>query len=494
MRFIAMATALTLVLGCRTSRHQEAPHSRLPNITVGTAAYLSAPAIAETASNRSIEDLVFLGLSNSPQLAEARHRIRSLEHRIPQQTALPDPVLNSTSHLLPVETAAGQQVFGLGVSQKYIRNENRQTRAAIAQDEVHSARAELAKLEREIAEKIRVASIQLLEVRAIIKVTQSDFDALRQIEEVALRRYELAANVSQQQILNIQIEQSNIENQLAGLQQREKSYQARIARLVHLPVGTNFIFSDELEDVLQTSKVEQLIAQALAARPELQAQLARIRRDRRKILLAQLQNKPDFTVGLNWIATSDSGLSPVANGDDALMLGVGFNLPIYKDRICAAVGEATSTSLASSFALESLRDQIAEEVFDSIAQLESSRDMLSLLQEDIVPKSARALELSIEAYSNGNEEYSQVLSNWRSLLKYRLTEVRLISTRMQQLATLTRQVGQLELLQSPADFNEQDKVLSVAKDLSLARDPVVTAAPASAADLERRDATTQSSP
>ena len=70
--------------------------------------------------------------------------------------------------------------------------------------------------------------------------------------------------------------------------------------------------------------------------------------------------------------------------------------------------------------LESLQDQIAEEVFDTVAKLDRTNSTLSLLQEDMIPKSQRALELAIDDYSDGKSDYAQLISNWRSLLRYRI--------------------------------------------------------------------------
>lgn len=469
MRYLLVCViALGCTFGCRSpeiARKPSVSHASNSDPAFEQSSFATFD-IAEH-SSCTIEDLVFLGLANSPRLKEAEYKLRALRQRIPQELSLPDPMLNSTTHLLPVETAAGRQAFALGVSQKYVSADRRKTRASIAQAEVRAAEAELAKHRRELAEQIRVASIQLIEIRGTLAVTQEDYEALRQIEEVILARYEVDADVSQQDVLNVQIEQSKVQNQISSIQQRESSYEARLARLLHAPQGSSFDLIDELEDVVHNSNVDELIAQAFAARPELKSQLAKIQRERSKICLAHLQRKPDFTVGLNWIATSSSGISPVANGDDALMLGVGFNLPVYKQRIRAAVGEAAHSSMASTFALQSIEDQISEEVFDSITQLESTRDMLSLLQVDIIPKTERALDLSIEDYSNGNSDYVQVIANWRALLKFRIAQVDLRSSRMQLMAVLSRKVGQLEPMQYDEKQSEQEKVLSVAEDLSL---------------------------
>ena len=192
----------------------------------------------------------------------------------------------------------------------------------------------------------------------------------------------------------------------------------------------------------------------LNARPELESQLSQVRANQRQQSLASLQRRPDVTLGLNWIATSNSGISPVANGDDALVLGIGFNLPIYQHRIRSAELEAETSSLSSMAKLNSLEDQIAEEVFDTVTSLDSTGATLSLFQEDILPKSERTLTLSIDEFANGTVGYRELIDNWRSLLKYRMTVVSLRSNRMQLLATLGRQIGRLTPLEETTESSE----------------------------------------
>ena len=411
-----------------------------PCISADVRPALNTAVVAEA---RSIEDYVQLGLAQNPAIAAAKHRISSLRHRIPQALSQPDPMVNTTTHLSPVETAAGRQAFAVGVSQKVVNADRLATRAAIALEDVRAAEQNLNVVQLEIAEKIRIACYQLLFVRKTIEITKQDAESLEQIGEVVLRQYEVKQSVSQQDVLNVQVEQSKVENQIVALRQKEKSYQARLARLVHLSPESSFDILDPLTPALGPLDANVLTSQAVTARPELAAQVANIRRERKKVHLANLQNKPDFTVGLNWIATSSEGISPVANGDDALLLGIGFNLPVRKDRIQAAICEAKESSLASASQLESLKDEVAEEVFDLVAKAEGTSDTLQLLQEDIIPKSQRTLDLSIEEYTNGDVNYVQLIENWRALLKYRITESRLIAEYNQILASLVRSVGEL---------------------------------------------------
>lgn len=443
---------LMAVSGCQS------PQTVLQSMQRGEPSFVEPVSfVSESVENTSetgrIEEYVQLGITRNPRIQEAQHKIDAIRHRVPQVLSLPDPMVNTNTHLAPVQTAAGEQAFSLGVSQKFTNAQRRATKAAIVSDEVAAAEAMLAQTQLEIAESIRSACYQLLFVRKSIEITDQDRKSLEQIEEVVLRQYEVKNTVTQQDVLNVQTEQSKIENQLTELRQKEKSYQARLARLLHVDPRSDLQIIDQLETNNASLNVDELIALAAQSRPDLQSQIANIRRDRKKIHLAKLKEKPDFTVGLNWIATSSDGISPVANGDDALLLGIGFNLPVYKSQIRAGICEAQSNRLASESRLASLQDTASEEVFDIVAKLGSTRDTLKLIQEDIIPKAERTLEVSVDEYATDSITYVQLIANWRSVLRYRITEANLQSQYQQLLASLARSVGQLDPIQSNMDTN-----------------------------------------
>ncbi len=450
-QILVAALAIIALMGCRSPQTilQTLQHSD-PCFTETSRA---TEPVVSTSESGNIEEYVQLGLQRNPRLQEAQHKIEAIRHRIPQVLSLPDPMVNTTTHLSPIETAAGRQAFALGVSQKFTNAQRRATKAAIVSDEVAAAESDLIRIQLEIAEKIRTACYQLLFIRKSIEITKEDAESLAQIAEVIQRQYEVKQSVTQQDVLNVQVEQSKVENQLTELQQKEKSFQARLARLLHVDPSSQLQILDQLQTQTQHLDVDALIASAVQTRPDLQSQLANISRDGKKIHLAQLEEKPDFTVGLNWIATSDSGISPVANGDDALLLGIGFNLPVYKSRIRAGICEAQANRRASQSKLDSLQDIVAEEVFDLVAKLESNQQTLELIRNDIIPKAQRTLDLAIDEYSTDEIEYVQLIANWRSVLRYRVTEAGLQSQNSQLLASLTRSVGQLEPIQSDGIVN-----------------------------------------
>jgi outer membrane protein TolC len=246
---------------------------------------------------------------------------------------------------------------------------------------------------------------------------------------------------SQQDVLRAQVEVSNLDNQLIRLRQQIDSSQAKLARLLHVSPDTPVRALEQPPQEQIPQDLERLYQQAISQQPELHAQLAAVQRDRRSVDLARLDYFPDLTAGVTWIGTSAAGLSPVANGEDPLLLGFSVNVPVYRKRLGAGVREAESRMVASTRQYDSLRDRTAESVKDLYAQATSQYDLVKLFRDDIIPKSKQTLEVSQAAYQVGDVDFLQVIDNWEQLLRFRIAYYRLESQLQQTLAMLERVVG-----------------------------------------------------
>jgi outer membrane protein TolC len=188
--------------------------------------------------------------------------------------------------------------------------------------------------------------------------------------------------------------------------------------------------------------LEQLYLQAVAARPELHARLAQLRRDRTRVELARLAYLPDVTMTFDWGEMTAAGaVAPTADGIDNLGVGFGFNAPIYRNRIDAAIREAQAQMVATARRYDSLRDETLEQVADLFSGAQSQQEMLALYLSDILPRSRQALQISIQAYQVGGVDFLQMLDNWRTVLRHEVAARRLESQLRQTLAELERVVG-----------------------------------------------------
>lgn len=446
---IALAAAS---IGCRTGgqtldrRYRQLSHdyvaAQSQNVYTTSAVTPVAP---QYTGPHTVEEYLQLGLTNNPEIQEARLMVESLANRVPQAASLPDPMMGATAYPSPVQTAAGEQQFALSMNQKIPWRGKLATRASVAEQDVNAARANLAAVELKVAEQIRNAYYQLYFIQQAIEITEDDKEQLELIGEVVEQMYRVKREVTQQDVLQVQVAQARLDSELVNFQQQKESAQAKLARLLHLSPETKPEALNSLPPEQVVHDIQQFYELAIQSRPELHAQLSAIEKDRRSASLAELENYPDLTLGFNWIATSSDGISPVANGDDAFMLTLGMNLPVYKKRIDAGVREAQTRAQANTRKYDRLKDETMEGVADLFAKIKSQQENLRLFRNDIIPKQKLTLEQSIDDYQVGKVDFLQMIDNWRQLLRFHIAEKRFETDLQQSLASLARQIGSFEL-------------------------------------------------
>ena len=288
---------------------------------------------------------------------------------------------------------------------------------------------------------MKKAYYELYYIQQATSVTERERDLLVQIRDAANARYR-AALTSQQDVLRAELELSNIEENLIRLRQQLDSTQARLARQLHVAPQTKLRTLDHLPPEDVPRDLDLLQRQAVAARPELHAQLAMLRRERRMVEVAQLEYFPDFVLKAGWGAmTTDKAMAPTADGVDNVTVGLGVNVPIYRKRLSAGVRQAEANAVVAAREYDSLRDATLEQVMDLFAQAQSQQDLLTLFEEDILPKARQTIEVSLRAYDVGDVDFLQLLDNFRQLLQYEISYRRLEATFRQTLAELERIIG-----------------------------------------------------
>ncbi len=454
---------ITCVAGCQTSRstydarYQMFSHDhQLAQSQPAYATQAANPVAENYAGPHPVESYIELGLRQNPEIQEARLNVEMMANRVPQAASLPDPMLGAMAFPSPGQTAAGEQEFALSMNQKFPWRGKLATQAAMAEQDVNAARARLAEVELKVVEQIKNAYFKLYFIQQAIAIIENDRKQLELIETVVDRMYRVQGDVTQQDVLQVQVQLSQVDAELVEFRQQKTSAQARLARLLHISPETQLEALDQLPPGKTVNNIQQLYDVAIQARPELHAQLATIDRNRKAACLAQLDRYPDLTLGFNWIAIANEGLSPVANGEDDFMLTLGMNLPVYKKRIDAGVREAQTRTLASARKYDRLKDETMESVADLFAKVQSLRETLSLFHDDIIPKSKLTLEQSIENYQVGKVDFLQMIDNWRQLLRFEIAEQRFEMELQQALASLARQIGSFELPDdSPAPAGQE---------------------------------------
>ena len=457
--FLLLA-GLAVTIGCKSGGQVRDPEYAQVSHATYEAWHAPAPVAAvnpvfhHLEGPHSVEEYIQFALGQNPEIQAARKRVEALAYQVPVAASLQDPMLSVTAQPAPVQTAAGEQQVILSASQKLPWHGKLDTRASVAEAQTNVARAHLAAVELATIAKVKRAYYELYFIQRAITVTESEQRLLGEIRDIANTRYR-TGKASQQDVLRADLEISNIENELIRLRQQLTSGQARLARLLHVAPQTRVLALDRLPPEHAPQSLDWLQQQAVAARPELHAQLAAIQRDQLSADLARLDYKPDVTMGFSWIGVSESGISPVSNGEDAFLLTAGVNLPIYKKRLDASVRSAEAQAVSTARQYDALRDGTLEEVTDLFAQARSQQELLTLFREDILPKARQTLEVSSKAYNVGEVDFLQLIDNWRQLLRYEISYRRLEASLRQTLAELERVVGGIRVSGSEAIVRPQ---------------------------------------
>jgi len=184
--------------------------------------------------------------------------------------------------------------------------------------------------------------------------------------------------------------------------------------------------------------VAALREQALARRPDLQAEADRIRAEESALGLAHKDFYPDFEPFFMY--DRFMGNMP-ANKDLAPMLGVRLNLPVYQARRCAAVAEAEARIAQRRAALARLVDQVSFQVQEAYAQVQQSERTVRLYEETILPAAQRNVQSAQTAYVTAKIPFLSLIEAERSLVELRDRYYEAVADYFRRRATLERAAG-----------------------------------------------------
>ncbi len=378
----------------------------------------------------------------NPALRALRLEAEALATERRQVQALPDPMVGVTVQPVPIHTARGTQRSQWRVEQ------------TIPYPGKRALQAEIADRHAEVAALNADASAQDLLLRATqaylaVQRTQTHamhiaaFQArLRDFEEAATTRYEVGTG-TQQSILKAQLERNRLSLRLEQLEADRRSALEALARLVGQPLHARYVQPLTLE----TSAVpDSALALAVAARPEVDALDVAALRATQQEALARRMFYPDVTVSLNYFDIAESDMPPTSDGRDALAVGAGLRIPLWRDRLRAGVEEAQVRQRIVAAQREALIQSLAAELNALAERLARLQEQLQLVQETLLPQADATLEATLSAYSTGQVRFLDLLDAERTRFNLRMEETDLRIQLLQTAAEWDRTLGTSWLL------------------------------------------------
>lgn len=417
--------------------------------------------VASSADHRetsAVQRYVLAALERNPAIQAAIANVESKLARIPQVTSLSDPILRLIVRPEPIQTAAGDVVFTLGISQKLPWFGKLDQAGLAAAAEVGMAIGQLNTTRLQVIADVERAYYRLYLTERSSELTATNRRLLEDLEQVVASQYRVG-RAGQHDLLRVQTELSNLLNDEARLQRQRASAAAALNQLMDQPV-MGPIEPTRTQTVQRLDQAAQeLIALAGDANPELARLAQQIERDRHRIHLAELDYVPDVTLGVEWNKVDGrAAFQPPgakrANinrasevGDDNWALTIGFNLPIWVQRLEAAKRQARLDLERTRKRRRAEENLIGFRILDAWERVHTHQDTIVLLETTLIPQAQQTYEVSMTAYGAGSSDFLTVIDNWRNMLSFELMMHREVAGLETAFAELQRQVG-LELVRS----------------------------------------------
>jgi outer membrane protein TolC len=399
----------------------------------------------ELTEPQPLDVFISRALAENRTVQAAYHNVLSLKERIPQVTALEDPVASNA--VFPIPSVApqyflmGYNPYNLTLAQQFPWFGTLRLRGEAAERDVQVALAELAAAQLDTVAAVKRAYYNLYAALKTDEILGENRKILEDFRTIARER--LRTGGTQQDVIRSEVLLTELEREVANNRQGIAMARSALARQLHLGPGAELKTLPNLAIEAAPAEIDRLNSLAIAARPELQGRLAAIARDEKAIELARKRFYPNITLGLTYMDMErTNAVAPkTASGSPNVGLFVGFNLPVYQNKYRAGVCEAEERALADTKLYESQRDETFSEIQDLMVQAKVQQDVLELLRDSILPRTRQSLELARSDYAKSNVDYATVLSSLRETVQVQLQIVQVEAELAKALAALERAVG-----------------------------------------------------
>ena len=389
-----------------------------------------------------LQEYIRGALDANPAIREALARSRAAERRVPQVTALPDPMLNFGQAIQRPETRVGSQLHTVTVSQLFPWFGKLDLRGKVATQEAVATNQLYIARQRDVIAAVKRAFYDLAYIDHALAISREERALLDHYEQLAQSRYATGQGL-QQAVIKIQAEITKVVSRLDTLNQQRVTLAARLNTLMNRPPDSSIpaIVRQHVPEV--ALDLDQLYRIGDKNRQELLASRALIERNERAIDLAKKDYWPDVAIGATYgnILGRDVLQPPADNGKNTLTLSVGVSIPLWREKYRAGVERATEEMLAQRRNYEAVQNEVEFAVRDQVVRLQTLRGQVRLFEDVLIPQAEEALRSTESAYQTGQAGVLDLLDSERVLLQVRLGNARQEADFQVALAELERAVG-----------------------------------------------------
>ncbi len=390
--------------------------------------------------DQMIEQAILL----SPKIKMIKAKRDGAFNRIEQNSNLPDPMLTFGLMNLPTNSFSltqdpmTQKVVGIKQTFPFPGKLGAIEDAAAVDTLIVDQ--EIADAANEIRKNISKKYYELGYLKRSIELSKESKLLLQDIAKVVSTKYTVGS-ASQQNLLKVQLEITNITEEIDEVEGRKKSVLAELnsylLRDTTTPIKT--IYFEEIDFIEVTTA--QLDSLSRIHRPYLKGIQLAVKKSELTGIAAEKNYYPNITFGLQY-AFREQVAATGLQLNNLISVVVGVTLPFnYGGKVSAKVEEAMSMkhfySNQYALALQSLQSNFG----GAVANLNSLKERIKLFEEGLLPQAKQNLTATLSHYQVGHIDFINVIDAQDQLFKIETNVYRLKTNYLKQISDLEFLVG-----------------------------------------------------
>ncbi len=429
--------------------------------------------------------------SNNPGLKAKYSLYQAALEKIPQAGSLPDPEMQFSFFITPMELVAGNQVADIRVMQmspwfgtlKAAKDEA--SKMALARYQ------EMLGVKNDLFLDVKTAWYQVFRIQKEIGITEKNLALLKSLERMALIRFKAAnspasagtsgmipdkgdtqkqgnsgmsgggmgnSNTSSSgsstsmvnspsaamgnsnqgglvDLLRVQMEIGSLENRLALLDDQLKTSKVRFNSYLSRNKDSEVFVGDSLPEATLPGSTSML-ADSILNNPMIRMYEADRAANESRIIMAKKMGYPMIGLGLNYsVIQQRTDAASMMNGKDMVMPMVTATLPIYRKKYNALQREAVFFRDAAGESAVNARNELTVSFQESVEQLKDAERRVELNKRQAA-LAEKTVTLLTSSFSTAGTNFEEILRMQQQLLDYQYKQIEAVVDRNTAIARL----------------------------------------------------------
>ena len=410
---------------------------------------VNAPAEPPAEKRLLLEPLISEAFTANPELRAIEQSVRAARFRVPQASALPDPMVmfgyQNEGWERYTYGEMEDAMWMYSASQMFPFPGKRRLKGEMAEKDAEGLTAEYDDMKLRVEARVKEFYYELFLAYKELDIIGSRKTLFQQIEDAALARYTSGMG-PQQEVIMAQTEKYMLKEKEEMLNQQIRSTEAMLNSTLGRDIGAPLGRPEDVSPGKDMRGMEGFLAGYSASSPRIKSRERMMEAAEARVKMAKKEYYPDFTL-------KGSVFTRKGEFDDMWSLTTELNIPLYyRKKQRQAVNEAEASFLQAKNELEAEKLMIASGIRDNYAMIRASENLLGLYREGIIPKIAQDFESALAGYHTGKVEAITVINRLKALLDTESLYWKQVVEQRKALARLKGLTGipETETGQSPA--------------------------------------------